>query len=69
MAHCRRQTAQFDPHRINNTYPVELIVVLASEPLTTARDETHEIFGLSRQMALLDSSQMARRPDRVADPG
>ena len=42
-----RQTAQFDPQRINNTLPVELIVFLAREPLAAARDEVDEISGLA----------------------
>ena len=41
-----RLTAQFDPQRIDNTLPVELLGFLAREPLATARDEIHEICGL-----------------------
>jgi hypothetical protein len=42
-----RQTAQFDPQCINNTYPVQLIVFLARQGLTTARDEKCEKSGLA----------------------
>jgi len=41
-----RQTAQFDPQCINNTYLVKLIVILARQGLTTARDEKCEKSGL-----------------------
>ena len=41
-----RQTAQFDPQCINNTYPVKLLVFLARQGLTTARDEKCEKSGL-----------------------
>ncbi|MEO2045574.1 MAG: hypothetical protein ABGX16_03250 [Pirellulales bacterium] len=37
-----RQTAQFDLQCINNTFPVKLLVFLASQGLTTARDEKCE---------------------------
>jgi hypothetical protein len=37
-----RQTAQFDPQCMDNTYPVKLIVFLARQGLTTARDEKCE---------------------------
>src|SRR4030042_2198990 len=42
----RRHTPQFDPQRIDNTFPVELLGFLAREPLAPARDEIHEICGL-----------------------
>ncbi len=46
-----RQTAQFalvqeTGQRINNMPPVKLLVFLASQGLTTARDEVNEISGL-----------------------
>lgn len=41
-----RRTAQFDPQRIDNTLPVKLFVLLASQPLTTAHDEVSEKCGL-----------------------
>ena len=43
-----RQTAQFNPPRISNTYPVKLLVFLAGQALTTARDEECEKSGLAR---------------------
>ena len=42
-----RQTAQFDPQCMNNTYPVKLLVFLARQGLTTARDEKCEKSGLA----------------------
>jgi len=42
-----RPTTQFDPQRIDNTLPVELLGFLARESLATARDEIHEICGLA----------------------
>ena len=43
-----RQTAQFDPQRMHNTHPVKLLVFLARQGLTIARDEKCEKSGLER---------------------
>ena len=61
-----RQTAQFNPPRISNTYPVKLLALLletglAGQALTTARDEECEKCGLDVRVKRFLSSRHYHR--------